>query len=65
MKKVFIAFALCSICLASYSQDSTRNKAEKVKKKVATTAKKVTKDIDNKADSIVKKIFPAAHKVPQ
>ncbi len=67
MKKLFIAIALCTVCLGSYAQDSTKkkvkNKTENTKKEVKTKAKKISKTADNKTDSVVKKVYPNAHKV--
>ncbi len=67
MKKLFIGIALCSLCLASYSQDNTNKtneqKKAKTKKEVKTKARKISKAADNKTDSVVKKVYPKAHKV--
>ncbi len=69
MKKVFIAIALCSLCLASYSQDGTNKKVEqdkaKARKEVKTKARKISKKADDKTDAAVKKVYPKAHKVKE
>jgi hypothetical protein len=69
MKKVFIAIALCSLYLASYSQDGTNKRDEqdkaKVRKEVKTKARKISKKADDKTDAAVKKVYPKAHKVKE
>ncbi len=62
MKKLLVAIAFCALCFASHAQDSEKEKA-KNRKEVKAKAKKISKAADNKTDSIVKKVYPKAHKV--
>ena len=69
MKKAFLVLTICTISLITYSQDKTDKKVEKKVEKTSTKIKNKTDtirhDLDKKADSAVKKVYPKAHKIKE